>query len=232
MMPAVTLSPLNRTEVLRYLGMTEAAADADFRKRLDKCEEKLLHQARPRFTYCIVPLILTEHVLFADTVLLEGKEIRQHIGSCEQAILLAATLGIQADLLVDRTQKRDLTNALILDALANAAVEQVCDQAEQFIHETIPERFFTWRFSPGYGDFPLSAQTALLSRLNAARMLGITTTDTFLMTPKKSVTAIIGCSKQPLPKRQQGCMICNLRETCPYRKKGVHCGGSETTSEA
>lgn len=228
MSPCVSLSPLDRTETFRYLGMAEAAAEENLLQRLSDCEKQLLKHAVPRYTYCILPLTRTESVLYADTFLLEGSDIRQHLEECDLAVLLAATLGIAVDVLIDRTQKRDMTNALILDALANTAIEQVCNKAEQKIQETMPNRFFTWRFSPGYGDFPIAAQPKLLALLNAARQIGVITTDTYLMTPRKSVTAIFGCSHNPLPKRRQGCGICQMRETCGFRKKGAHCGGTES----
>ena len=117
-------------------------------------------------------------------------------------------------------------NGLLMDALANTAIEQVCDKAEQQIQETMPNRYFTWRFSPGYGDFPISEQPNLLAHLNAARQVGIITTETYLMNPRKSVSAIFGCAHHPLPKRRQGCSICKMRETCAFRKKGAHCGGT------
>jgi 5-methyltetrahydrofolate--homocysteine methyltransferase len=228
MSPSVALSPLDHSEVFRYLGMTETATDAFLNERMQICEKKLLHFATPRYTYCILPLVRTESVLYMDTMLLEGNAIRNHLEGCDRAVLLAATLGIQVDQLIDRIQKRDMTNALLLDAMANVAIEQICDKAEQKIQETMPDCFFTWRFSAGYGDFPISAQPALLSRLNAARQLGITVTETHLMTPRKSVTAIFGCAKHPLPERRRGCTICHMREICLYRKKGAHCGGTES----
>ena len=187
MSPSICLSPLDRSETLRYLGMTEAAADNAFLSRLDACEAKLLRHATPRYTYCILPLTRTESVLYADTLLLEGNDIRQHLEGCDRAVLMAATLGTSVDVLIDRTQKRDMTNALLMDALANTAIEQVCDKAEQQIQET---------------------------------------TETYLMNPRKSVSAIFGCAQHPLPKRRQGCSICKMRETCAFRKKGAHCGGT------
>lgn len=45
MSPSICLSPLDRSETLRYLGMTEAAADDAFLSRLDACEAKLLRHA-------------------------------------------------------------------------------------------------------------------------------------------------------------------------------------------
>ena len=117
MSPSICLSPLDRSETLRYLGMTEAAADNAFLSRLDACEAKLLRHATPRYTYCILPLTRTESVLYADTLLLEGNDIRQHLEGCDRAVLMAATLGTSVDVLIDRTQKRDMTNALLMDAL-------------------------------------------------------------------------------------------------------------------
>ena len=186
MSPSICLSPLDRSETLRYLGMTEAAADDAFLSRLDACEAKLLRHATPRYTYCILPLTRTESVLYADTLLLEGNDIRQHLEGCDRAVLMAATLGTSVDVLIDRTQKRDMTNALLMDALANTAIEQVCDKAEQQIQETMPNRYFTWRFSPGYGDFPISEQPNLLAHLNAARHAAVLR------------AARAGCGRHPL----------------------------------
>lgn len=52
--------------------------------------------------------------------------------------------------------------------------------------------YFRPRFSPGYGDLPLALQPDLLNFLNAQRWVGITVGETLLMSPMKSVTAIMG----------------------------------------
>lgn len=52
--------------------------------------------------------------------------------------------------------------------------------------------YFRPRFSPGYGDLPLALQPDLLNFLNAQRWVGITVGKTLLMSPMKSVTAIMG----------------------------------------
>ena len=51
------------------------------------------------------------------------------------------------------------------------------------------------RYSPGFGDFPLSAQREILSVLDAARAIGVSLTDTLLMVPSKSVSAVIGVKR-------------------------------------
>ena len=50
----------------------------------------------------------------------------------------------------------------------------------------------TKRFSPGYGDLALAHQKEVLKLLNAEKNVGITLTDTCLMVPTKSVSAIVG----------------------------------------
>ena len=49
----------------------------------------------------------------------------------------------------------------------------------------------TMRFSPGYGEWPLKAQEKLLPLVEADK-IGVTLTDTDIMIPRKSVSAIIG----------------------------------------
>ena len=49
-------------------------------------------------------------------------------------------------------------------------------------------------------------------------------TDSFLMNPSKSVTAVVGLSDRPQPARIRGCGFCNLRENCQFRKEGKTCG--------
>ena len=82
----------------------------------------------------------------------------------------------------------------------------------------------TDRFSPGYGDLPLDLQPALCAALDAQRRLGLTVTDSLLLNPVKSVTAVIGLSPTPQPARIRGCGYCNFRENCQFRKEGTTCG--------
>ena len=114
------------------------------------------------------------------------------------------------------------------NSLAAAAIEQVCDEAERLIAERVSEPYFTFRFSPGYGDYPLDTQKRLLRLLDAPRKIGLSLNDSLLLTPVKSVTAVIGLSDQPIPRGKRGCAICSLRETCAYRRKGTHCGFENT----
>jgi len=78
-----------------------------------------------------------------------------------------------------------------------ALIEKVMDDIEDKIRATLePGETLVSRYSPGYGDFPLAAQRELLSLLDAPRKVGVSLTDTLLMVPSKSVSAIIGIKEE------------------------------------
>ena len=85
--------------------------------------------------------------------------------------------------------------------------------------------YCNYRFSPGYGDLPLSVQPTVLAALDAQRRLGITLSSSLLMTPTKSVTAIIGMFKEPQPKSHPSCAGCPLIDFCKIRPTGRTCRG-------
>ena len=116
-----------------------------------------------------------------------------------------------------------MAKAVIYDALGSALVETGCDEAERDISARFPNQFLTDRFSPGYGDLPLELQPRLCAALDAGRRLGLTVSQSLLMNPVKSVTAVIGLSDSPRPARIRGCAYCNLRDTCTVRKGGSTC---------
>ena len=50
----------------------------------------------------------------------------------------------------------------------------------------------TERFSPGYGDLDMAVQKDLCLVLDTGRTIGVTLTESCMMVPVKSVTAIVG----------------------------------------
>lgn len=73
------------------------------------------------------------------------------------------------------------------------------------------------RFSPGYGDFPLECQQGIAAALELSKRIGVMLTDRLMMTPSKSVTAVMGLSQRPQICRVQGCEACGKKD-CGYRR--------------
>ena len=215
---------LDLDEALRYLGAGSHAPPA-LRSQVEHIADQLTRSIQPRFLYQVFPL---EHhadgfSLTGANLRLTGRTARTMLSQCHQAVLLACTLGPSFDAMLRTWQARDMASAVILDACGSAWVEAGCDQAEAELSARLPALYLTDRFSPGYGDLSLDLQPALCAALDAGRRLGLSVTDSLLLNPSKSVTAVIGLAHQPQMARVRGCAYCTLRETCALRKGGNHC---------
>ncbi len=212
----ITLEPLDRAEAVRYLGGAGVEMNDDMRRLMDVCEKQLLSAARPKYLYRITDLPNAE--------LTAGEDIVRHLQGCTRAAVICATLGAEVDRLIRVAQVRDMAQAVVLDAMASVAVEQVCRRLDVLLAQRFPGSFFTFRFSPGYGDYPITLQKAFLRFLDAPRKIGLSVSKSSLLIPAKSVTAVAGISDRPLPPKRRGCAICDLRGSCQYRRNGEHCG--------
>lgn len=224
---SLCLESPDRAEALRYMGFGEIVPEESFTARIDSAEKELIKTAAPRFIWRIFPVVRDEKgIISAGGIRLSGNAIAEHLEGCTEAVFMAATLSAQGDMFISRAKARSMTDALIADALASAGIEQICNKAESAIVKELQGKYTTWRFSPGYGDLPLDLQEDILSLLDAQRKIGLTVTDSSILIPTKSVTAIMGVSDKPLPKKRQGCAYCNMRDRCQFRRKGVHCGNA------
>ena len=216
---------LNLNEALRYLGAGSGAPE-ELRQQTADTAAQLTAALRPRFVFRVFPLISEEGAfhLSGSGLTLTGRTAQTMLAQCSQAALLCCTLGSEFETLLRRTQVRDMAQAAILDACGSAYVEQGCDAAQEELASRFPSLYLTDRFSPGYGDLPLSLQPAICSVLDAQRRLGIQVTEHFLLNPGKSVTAVIGLSDRPQMARIRGCAYCSMQETCALRKGGHPCG--------
>lgn len=211
-------------EALRYLGAEDAPEE--LRRQAAEEAERLSAILRPRYVYKVFELDFQEDgiSLRGAAVTLSGGTAARMLGQCGRAALLACTLGARFDLTLTAVQARDIARAVILDACGSALVEQGCGEAERELSARFPGMYLTDRFSPGYGDLPLSIQGDVCAALDAERRLGLHVTESCLLNPAKSVTAVIGLSDRPQMARIRGCACCQMRERCALRKGGKHCG--------
>lgn len=222
------IESIDQKEALRYMGYVGEQADENIQRLLDICEEQVLSVIEPRYLYQVfdVEFAPKNVLLNGCTLALAGYDICNFLKGCTKVVVLCATLSINLDRYIKLIQYQDMTKAVIADSLSSVAIEIVCDNVAEEIKENYPQYFQTTRFSPGYGDFPVEMQKELLTVLDAQKKIGITATDDFMLTPKKSVTAVIGLSDTPIPVMRHGCDTCNLKETCMYRERGEYCNES------
>ena len=210
---------INIAQAARYFG-ARGEPDAATLELLQRCAVPLLAAATPRAVW----LEADVSALTAAGILCGG-DVMRHLEGCPQAVLLAVTLGPGLDAQIRRAGVGDIAAGVASDALGSALAEQAADAAEAELRQWAAQegKYLTGRFSPGYGDWDLAVQPRVAAALDTARRAGLCVTDTNLMTPRKSVTAILGVSDHPVKGHLAGCGHCALRTRCEYRKRGKTC---------
>ncbi len=222
------LTKLNENEILMYLGYRGQEYPADVREQMKRCEKEVLETASPRLVW---RRLAVDDACFT-ALSLEGKDIWELLDGCKEAVLMAVTLGQEIDALLRKKSVMDMADAVIMDACADTAIENAADHFEADLRKELEAEnlYLTDRFSPGYGDLPLSTQKKLCAALDTERKIGLSLSPTMLMIPKKSVTAILGISDCEKPLRKRGCEVCVRFRECTYRKEGKHCHEKQNDS--
>ena len=117
-----------------------------------------------------------------------SKDLYKNLKDCDRIVLFAATVGVGVDRLIAKYSYTEPSKALCFEAIGNERVESLCDKFNEEVkaqYKTVP------RFSPGYGDLSLELQKDIFKILPCAR-IGLNLNSSLLMSPCKSVTAIIG----------------------------------------
>ena len=198
-------------QAARYFG-ARGEPDTATRTLLEKCAVPILAAATPRAS-------------LLEAGILQGGDVMKHLEGCPQALMLAVTLGPGVDAQIRRAGVGDIAASVASDALGSALAEQAADAAEAELRQWAAgqDRYLTGRFSPGYGDWPIGVQPLVAAALDTARRVGLCVTENDLMTPRKSVTALLGLSDHPVKGHLAGCGHCVLNTRCEYRKRGKTC---------
>jgi len=215
------LSDIPRDEVLRYLGYRGQSIDDNLRMQIENCIRAVKDCAKARLTYRVLPVKDCK----IEGLELQGNDIRKLLEGCHLAIAMAATLGPEAEALLRRTEVTNMADAVIMDSAQSSAIENVCDNFESDMRLEYRKQglYLTDRYSPGYGDLPLTSQKTIAELLVAEKRIGLTVTENMIMIPRKSVTCIIGISDKPRTLVRRGCDSCSSREKCSYRAQGSVC---------
>ena len=235
---------IKRREIYRYLGIKpNMEPDAATEKLAEECIRELAEKCRPRAYARWFPLRVCEASGADETVdtgaagagktqdapdspLLDfscfqvrSRSLARNLQGCSEVILFAATIGEGADLLARKYGRINVAKAVVMQAAAAAMIEAFCDEENEKLRVEAAEKglFLRPRFSPGYGDFSLDHQRDFARVLEMQKTVGITLTESLLMLPSKSVTAVIGVSRQDARCVLSGCESCR-NAGCTFRR--------------
>ena len=209
-----------RSEVLRYLGYRGAQPDETVGQNLDRCIAELQGAAAPKSVFQAFELShLAEGTMKLGGVLIRSKNLARTLKGCTSVYLMATTLGLAVDRLIARASAVRMSDAVLYQAAAAAMIEAYCDEVNDTLRHEAERVGLSCRprFSPGYGDFRIEHQRDISRLLDTPKRIGLTVTESCLLVPVKSVTAVIGLSNTPQPCHRKGCEECGKKD-CAFRR--------------
>ena len=214
----VTLSQIPMREILHFLGWHGTPVEPPLMEQIRRIRGEALEQVKPRAVMRRF-VRLPDGTLEGTRFFPQGKDVREMLSACHETVLLAATLGADSERMLLRAQTKSAADALILDAVLSAAIEAVCDRMEETLREKLAAQalYLTDRFSPGYGDFSIEHRRDIARELDTPRRIGLTVTDSCMLAPMKSVTAVIGIAETE-GSTAEGCEDCD-KQNCGFRRR-------------
>jgi len=189
----------NKKEIYRYLGYKnhETSSCDDL---IDECIDMVKNALECKACYEIYPIFQKDEFeldLGFDTI--HSKDLSKNLKYCDNIILFAATIGMQTDRLITKYSSISPSKSVVLQAVGAAAIEAwcdiLCDELKKL--DIAKGKSFMPRFSPGYGDLSLQVQSSIFEALNCRKLIGVTLTESLMMLPTKSVSAIVGICNKP-----------------------------------
>ncbi len=179
--------PVNKREAMRYLGVKEC--DAAFDAMYSECLKMAQEVSSPKASSVCVDVKISESTLDFGFMRVNSIGLAKNLDGCSQAYVFCATLGIGMDRQYERLSRISQAKATVFSAVGSAMAESLCDYVNGKLGEGTSTKP---RFSCGYGDFCIEHQGEILNVLEAQKRLGVCLTDSHMMVPVKTVTAIIG----------------------------------------
>ena len=182
-----TQMPYNRKEIRRYAGVSGELPE------IESVMEECIGEANEKLTYKVCyaefDIMNQDGVIDLGFMKTKSMDLMKNLDGCKKIVVFAATVGLELDRLITKYARISPVKALMFQAIGAERIEALCDT---FTEDVLRKKQIKPRFSAGYGDFPLEAQKNIFSVLDPARRIGLSLNESLLMSPSKSVTAIIG----------------------------------------
>lgn len=187
--------PFDEKEILRYALMPSTAPAPD-ELPLEECLKAARSTVRCRAVWQRYPIGWGGDELDLGFAKTASRHLRRHLEGCAEILLFACTAGSEIDRRINREKLVSPVRSLLMSAIGSQQVEGACDRLCDLLAVEYPEKQLVTRYSPGYGDLPLEIQKDVFRALDCERSIGVTLTESLLMQPSKSVTAVIGMKER------------------------------------
>lgn len=194
--------------------LTDASGSKSFIiKSAGICIKEARKLAKPRI---IIKELSPKNI---DLLKITGK-VSLYLKKSEKIYLFAVTIGDGIEKLSSLLMKKDdALSGYMLDVIGSFAVESLAESVEEGLRKIYAKKGMSvsMRLSPGYCDWPIEKQLSIKDILNFKKA-GITLTESCMMIPRKSISAIVGIGKRGVfGKDTSQCRICS-EKNCDYRR--------------
>ncbi len=212
--------PYDKSEILRYCGVKEV--DAETEKLLSECLSECEGIFSYKVCYMVSPVTITGDVIDFDFAEAKSAALSKNLSQCDRVLLFAATTGLDIDRLILKYSRVNAAKALVFQAIGAERIEALCNAFCDDMQAEFEDKglYLRPRFSPGYGDFTIEFQRNIFSVLDCNRKIGLSLNESLIMSPSKSVTAIVGISDKKCRKHDESCMYCEMKN-CSFRRKNI-----------
>lgn len=205
---------ISQKEVFRYLGCSSEKVSDQVKELALDCIKNMQKTLSCKACFDIFTINTYDDMFDLGFTTTSSESLKKNLSGCTEIVLFAATIGAAADRFIQKYSLLSPSYALAAQAVGTAAIESWCDLICSKIESNL-KKYLRPRFSPGYGDFPLSKQKDIFAVLDCPRKIGVSLTDSLIMTPSKSVSAITGITD--IKCAAHSCENCTKTE-CIFRR--------------
>ena len=130
-----------------------------------------------------------------NSIVFESSHLAGMMKGCGSVLLMGATAGSRImDEIHHDAETDNLSRGVVLDAAASEMTDEALDWITGYVNQGLRRRaarLTEKRYSAGYGDFALENQKIIYDLL-MMHELGVSITESYLLVPEKTVTALAG----------------------------------------
>lgn len=205
-------------DIYMAMGYRGNIPDDTIRAFVEEVRTEISSLCVPRYMYQILEAgqISKQHIRVANMEFAPGGIIGSYLSGLSHICLFVATAGREYDAYLQQLKtQNNIVKEYVADSIGSVIAEACVALIDKEL-EADCELCRSLPYSPGYCGWNICEQQKLFS-LFPSQPCGITLSDSFLMSPVKSVSGFFGLGKELFPQPYR-CEICNNKH-CYKRKE-------------
>lgn len=190
----IEVKSLSHKEIFGYM-RAGTSPSPEVVASVEEAERAILAAASCKACFVRLPLsFYPDDEIRLGELIFKSRDLSHRLLGCKEAFILAVSAGVGVERVIRAAGARSALYSLACDAAGSALAEAACDILDDFLaleaerggNSTVK------RYSAGYGDLSLEYQRDIATLLDTPKNIGATLTVGLMMSPSKTVTAIIG----------------------------------------